>query len=147
VDIGDMHVGDHTAYSSGDLLSKNGETFPIFSGNEVIAPALAPEKIFSKTDENIKKLIEDFKNCTLNESDAKSMQSKVSSDPHISARTGSDDCGSGSYTESYKSADFYDTDEELGNVAASSENIVMLGHTVTIGNKNVSLCNETGAAF
>jgi hypothetical protein len=145
VDIGDMHVQDHVTFSSGYPFNENGETFPIFSGNKATAPP-AVEKIFenSKDDE---KLIEAFKNCTLKESDSKSMQSRVSSGPFVSARTGSDDCGSGFNTESYKSANFYDADEELENYAASSENIIMLGHTVTLGNKNINLCYDSGAAF
>jgi hypothetical protein len=136
VGIGDMHAQDNVTFSSsGHPIGKNGETIPIFSGKKVTAPALAPKDNAAE-------------NCALNANCEKSMQSKASSDPHISARTGSDEYGSGSDTESYKSADFYDTDEELGNIAASSEsNIVMLGHTVSIGNKNVNLCYDSGAAF
>jgi hypothetical protein len=134
VGIGDIHAQDNVTFSSGDLSRKNGETFPIFSGKKVTAPALAPKTIAAE-------------NCALNANCKKSMQSKASSDPHISTRTGSDDYGSGSDTESYKNADFHDTDEEPGNYAASSEiDIVMLGHTISIGNKNIKLCYDSGAA-
>jgi hypothetical protein len=147
VDNGDMHVQNHATISSGDLVSKNGETFPIFSSNEATAPP-AVEKIFanSKNDENVEKLIEAFKNCTLKESDSKSMQSGVSSDPPI---FGSDDCtsGSGSDTDHIKVLIFYDTDEELENCAVNSENIVMLGRTITLNDNNIRLCYDSGAAF
>jgi hypothetical protein len=137
VGIGDMHAQDNVTFSSGDTSRKNDENFPIFSSKEVTATALAPNASTAKT-------------FTSNANCEKSMQSEASSDPHISARTGSDGSGSGSDTESYKSADFYDTDEELGNVAVaagSENNIVVLGHTVSIGNKKVNLCYDSGAAF
>jgi hypothetical protein len=38
-DIGEMHVQGPFTFSSGDLSRKNGETFPIFSGKKVTAPA------------------------------------------------------------------------------------------------------------
>jgi hypothetical protein len=130
VGIGDMHAQDNVTFSSGDTSRKNGENFPIFSGKEVTATALAPNASTAKT-------------FTPNANREKSTQSEASSDPHISARPGSNDCGSGSDTESCKNADFHDTDEQPGNCAASSEiNIVMLGHTVSIGNKNIKLCYD-----
>jgi hypothetical protein len=87
--------------------------------------------------------VPDSKTFTSNADCENSMQSEASNGAHISACTGSDACGSGSDTESYASADLYDTDEELGNVAAATDSeasTVMLGHTVSIGDKKVKMC-------
>jgi hypothetical protein len=70
----------------------------------------------------------------------------VNSEPLISANeSGSDE--SSSDNDSYASADYFDTDDELNNIAGGSEKIVTLGHTVALNDVKINLCYDSGAAF